>query len=181
VVDEDELLNEVLSSEGLLGGHCDVPHHVPTTRIEIYGQQDLGPLCELTGIDSPLGVLWAVDVVVKDGAFGGELGGGLPLRFPPIRELLTVVETVLLRETTSTTPNNCEDESELNVTELIPQHYLEDGAQGSNHGDRAHCDQQLTVLLDIEQCTLTVLIEEHFEVILPFCSVRNQLDLRQLL
>lgn len=84
MIGKDKLLHEVLSGDGLFGGHCDVAHDVSATRVVVYGYQSLCPLAELAWLDSSFGVFGAMHVVIEHSALRGEFGSSFPLRFPPI-------------------------------------------------------------------------------------------------
>jgi hypothetical protein len=79
MVDKDKFLDEILGGKGLFGRYGDITHDIASAGIEVNGLEGLGPFGELAGLDSTLGVLGAVNVVVKDSALGGELCCGLPL------------------------------------------------------------------------------------------------------
>ena len=65
MADEDELLDEVLCGQGLLGRDCDVAHHVAPGCVEVHLLQSVGPLLEFAGLNTSVLVSWVKNVVVE--------------------------------------------------------------------------------------------------------------------
>lgn len=159
----DVLFDEEFSGDCLFGGDSDITHSL-FGWVEVDCWEDLAPLFEFAGV---LAVGFrVVHEIVEDGSLRWELNSCFPFTLPPVGELLSVVESILLGQAASTTPDQTEDKSILQIGISLLEEALQHSAERDDHGNRGHIDQQLHILLDVVESPLHVLLEQLLQVIL---------------
>jgi hypothetical protein len=136
MVYKNKFFDKILCSNSFFCWDSDISHNITFRWVKIYLLHI--PFWKLNRLNATLWVFRAVYKVIKYGTFWWEFSSCFPFWFPPIWELFSIIKAILLRETTTTTPNNCKNKSKLNITKLLSENNLKNGTQGGNHWNRTN-------------------------------------------